>query len=56
MPKKQTIESLRQQLVYAEARAYDNDFIVRMKGRDDAERLRKAIRRLELKERKINLI
>ena len=42
---KKTLQQLETELIYAEARAYDSDWMVRMQGRQDVERLKAAIKR-----------
>lgn len=50
MAKKVSLGELKVQLVYAEARAYDNDFIMRLQARDDIKRLKTRIARREREE------
>ena len=45
--KRQTIEELKRQLVFAEDRAADSDWMVRDQGRKDVKRLKAAIARRE---------
>lgn len=45
--KRQSIEELRRQLIFAEARATDSDWMVRDQGRKDVKRLKTAIARRE---------
>ena len=45
--KRLTIQELKRQLVFAEERAADSDWMVRMQGRDDVRKLKARIARRE---------
>ena len=54
--KRSTLEELKQMLVYAECRAYDSDWMVRMQGRKDVEELSKRIAAMEKRKQKNSFV